>query len=170
MALVIPEELKAKAEVWYGDEKGQERIRFFLREVEMPNALLSLKDIIECGYVKECGFVWVKQKTKSEHKFEKIGRLVTYATEISAYVEKHKIRKLTGVKVKEFLLWINLVEIYAEEPHAERITFKVIGGLSKTFPASAFVLETKEIKEHNEVEKPKEIKEAIAVKDRKIQN
>ncbi|KAK9139146.1 hypothetical protein Scep_008827 [Stephania cephalantha] len=165
MALVIPEELKAKAEVWYGDEKGQERISFFLREVDMPNGLLSVKDIIECGYVKECGFVWVKQKNKSEHKFEKIGRLVSYATEISAYVEKHKIRKLTGVKVKELLLWVNLVEIYADDLRPDRITFKIIGGLSKTFPASAFVIETKEMKEHREVEKPKEIKEAIAVEE-----
>ncbi|KAK9161776.1 hypothetical protein Syun_008117 [Stephania yunnanensis] len=165
MALVIPEELRAKAEVWYGDEEGQERISFFLREVDMPNGLLSVKDIIECGHVKESGFVWVKSKNKSEHKFEKIGRLVSYATEISAYVEKHKIRKLTGVKVKELLLWVNLVEIYAGDPRAERITFKIIGGLSKTFPASAFVIETKEIKEHGEAEKPKEIKEAIAVKE-----
>ncbi|KAK9161775.1 hypothetical protein Syun_008116 [Stephania yunnanensis] len=135
MALVIPEELKAKAEVWYGDEKGQERISFFLREVEMPNGLLPVKDIIECGFVEECGFVWVKQKKKVEHKFEKIGRQVSYGTEISAYVEKHKIRKLTGVKVKELLLWVNLAEIYAADPLAERITFKIPSGLSKTFPA-----------------------------------
>ncbi|KAK9162064.1 hypothetical protein Syun_002966 [Stephania yunnanensis] len=71
---------------------------------------------------------------------------------ISAYVEKHKIMKLTRVKVNELLLWINLVEIYAEEPRPEWITFKIIGGLPMTFPASAFIIETKKIKEHKELE------------------
>ncbi|KAK9161989.1 hypothetical protein Syun_002891 [Stephania yunnanensis] len=76
-----------------------------------------------------------------------------------AYVEKHKIMKLTRVKVNELLLWINLVEIYAEEPRPEWITFKIIGGLPMTFPASAFIIKTKEIKEH------KEVGEAISVKE-----
>lgn len=40
----------------------------------LPNGLLPLKDMEECGYVKETGFVWLKQKKKTEHKFEKIDK------------------------------------------------------------------------------------------------
>ncbi|XP_077219012.1 uncharacterized protein LOC143853163 [Tasmannia lanceolata] len=140
MAL-ITEELKANAEIYYGDELGQEKSKFLLQEVGLPRGLLPLEDIIECGYVKETGFVWLKQKKKKEHTFDKIGRLVSYAPLVTAYVEKCKIKKLTGVKTKEFLIWITLSEIYVNDPPTGKITFKTPAGLSRSFPTSAFELE-----------------------------
>lgn len=139
MAL-ITEELKAKAEVYYGDEICQEKSKFLLSEVGLPSGLLPLKDIIECGYVEETGFVWLKQKKKIEHTFPKIGKLVSYAPEITAYVEKCKIKKLTGVKTKELLLWLTLTELSVEDPPTGKLTCKISSGLFRTFPTEAFEL------------------------------
>uniref|UniRef100_A0A5B7AFQ0 Plant/F25P12-18 protein n=1 Tax=Davidia involucrata TaxID=16924 RepID=A0A5B7AFQ0_DAVIN len=147
---LVTEEIKANAEVYYGDEICQEKTKLLLKEVGLPNGLLPLKDIEECGYVKETGFVWLKQKKKIDQKFEKIGKLVSYATEVTAYAEPNKIKKLTGVKAKELLVWMTLSEIYVDDPPTGKITFKTPSGLSKSFPVSAFEIEeAKDVKEVN---------------------
>ncbi|KAL6994829.1 hypothetical protein U1Q18_004335 [Sarracenia purpurea var. burkii] len=135
---LVTEEIKAKAEVYYGDEICQEKSKLLLKEVGLPNGLLPLKDMVECGYVKETGFVWLKQKKKTEHKFAAVGKLASYATEVTAYVEPNKIKKLTGVKTRELLLWITLSEITVDDPPTGKITFKTPAGLFMTFPVAAF--------------------------------
>ncbi|CAK9174753.1 unnamed protein product [Ilex paraguariensis] len=173
---LVTEEIKASAsEMYYGDEICQEKSKFLLTEMGLPNGLLPLKDIEECGYVKETGFVWLKQKKKSEHRFEKIGKPVQYATEVTAYVEPNRIKKLTGVKTKELLLWITLSEIYVDDPPTGKITFKTPAGLFRSFPVSAFEIEEdvkegkgvegdKEVKGKEEVEGDKKVKGAVGVK------
>ena len=150
---LVTEEIKAKSEVYRGDELCQEKSKFLLKEVGLPNGLLPLKDMEECGYEKESGFVWLKQKKSSTHKFEKIGKLVSYAPEVTAYVEPGKIKKLTGVKTKELLVWITLSDIYVDDPPTGKITFQTPAGLYRTFPVSAFEIEepVKDVKENSEV-------------------
>ncbi|XP_058083582.1 uncharacterized protein LOC131231427 [Magnolia sinica] len=138
---LVSEEAKAKAEIYYGDEIGREKSRFLLQEVGLPRGLLPLHDIIECGYIEETGYVWLKQKKKTEHYFEKIGKNVSYATDITAYVEKLKIKKLTGVKVKELMIWLTLNEITVDDPPTGKLTCKTSTGLFRTFPTSAFEIE-----------------------------
>ena len=139
---VATEEIKAKgAEVYKGDEICQEKSKELLKEIGLPNGLLPLKDIEECGIVRETGYVWLKQRKNTTHKFEKIGKLVSYATEVTAVVEKNKIKKLTGVKTKELLIWVSLSDIYVDDPPTGKITFQTPAGLFRTFPVSAFQVE-----------------------------
>lgn len=139
---LITDEIRAQAsEIYHGDAKCQEKSKFLLTEIGLPNGLLPLQDIEECGYVKDTGFVWLKQKNKCEHKFEKIGRLVQYDTEVTAYVEPNRIKKLTGVKTKELLIWVTLTEIYLDDPPTGKITFKTPAGLFRSFPVEAFQIE-----------------------------
>ncbi|KAI3524360.1 hypothetical protein L1887_03014 [Cichorium endivia] len=139
---LVTDEIKASAsEVYHGDAICQEKSKFLLTEMGLPNGLLPLEDIEECGYVKDTGFVWLKQKKEKKHKFEKIGKLVSYGTEVTATIEKSKIKKLTGVKTKELMMWITLSEITVDESNAEKITFKATSGLYRTFPVSAFQVE-----------------------------
>lgn len=162
---IVTEEIRAKAELYRGDEICQEKSKFLLKEVGLPNGLLPLNDIEECGYVKETGFVWLKQKKSITHKFEKIGKLVSYATEVTAVVESNKIKKLTGVKTKELLIWISLSDIYVDDPPTGKITFQTPAGLSRSFPVSAFQIEepTQNAKDNNS----KDVKDlaAVGVKD-----
>ncbi|XP_004494532.1 uncharacterized protein At5g01610-like [Cicer arietinum] len=138
---LVTEEIKAKSEVYHGDLLCQEKSKEFLKEISLPNGLLPLKDIEEVGYNRETGFVWLKQKKSITHKFEKVGKLVSYATEVTAHVEHGKIKKLNGVKTKEILVWITLSDIYIDNPPTGKITFKTPSGLYKTFPVSAFEVE-----------------------------
>ncbi|GFZ07242.1 hypothetical protein Acr_19g0001790 [Actinidia rufa] len=63
MSLVI-EEIKSKAEVYHGNGICQEKSKELLKEMGLPNGLLPLEDMEECGYVRETGFVWLRQKKK----------------------------------------------------------------------------------------------------------
>uniref|UniRef100_A0A0E0MNM4 Uncharacterized protein n=1 Tax=Oryza punctata TaxID=4537 RepID=A0A0E0MNM4_ORYPU len=139
MTLTIPDDVRAKAEVYVGDEAGQEKTRLLLEETGLPSGLLPLRDIIECGYVEETGFVWLKQKKKVDHFFAKAGRHVSYAAEVSAVAEKGRLKKITGVKAKELLIWVTLHEICVDDPPTGKLTCKAIGGLSRSFPVEAFV-------------------------------
>ncbi|XP_024979972.1 uncharacterized protein LOC112516942 [Cynara cardunculus var. scolymus] len=139
---LVTEEIRASAsEVYHGDAICQEKSKFLLTEMGLPNGLLPLEDIEECGYVKDTGFVWLKQKKEKKHKFEKIGKLTSYGTEVTAIIEKFKIKKLTGVKTKELLMWITLNEISVDDPPTGKITFKATSGLYRSFPVSAFEIE-----------------------------
>ncbi|KAI9071492.1 hypothetical protein K1719_024846 [Acacia pycnantha] len=139
----ITQDIREKAEMYYGDEMCQEKSKELLREMGLPNGLLPLKDMEECGFVRETGFSWLKQKKSINHKFEKIGKPVAYDTLVTAVVEPGKIKKLTGVKAKELLIWVTLNNIYLDDPPTGKITFKTPAGLVRSFPVSAFVIEEK---------------------------
>ncbi|KAK4349378.1 hypothetical protein RND71_032133 [Anisodus tanguticus] len=79
-----------------------------LEHINMPKGLLPLDDLIEVGHNKQTGFVWLKQKKAKEHRFKKIGKLVWYDSEVTGFLEDRKMKKLTGVKSKEVLIWITM--------------------------------------------------------------
>ncbi|KAG7653645.1 hypothetical protein ISN44_As01g008850 [Arabidopsis suecica] len=175
---LVTEEVRAKAEMYTGDEICREKTKCFLKEISMPNGLLPLRDIEEVGYDRESGVVWLKQKKSITHKFTEIDKLVSYGTEVTAIVETGKIKKLTGVKAKELLIWVTINEIYTEEPPT-KITFKTPTTLSRTFPVTAFTVPEEEpakeepAKEEPAKEEPAkeksseatEAKEAVAIKE-----
>lgn len=107
----------------------------------LPDGLLPLDEIQECGYVETTGYFWVKQKSPNTHYFKGIGRNVSYAKEISGYFEDKGLKKLTGVKAKELLIWVSIVEITTSESHAGQIFFKSAAGIGKWYPAEAFALQ-----------------------------
>ncbi|KAI3775421.1 hypothetical protein L1987_49997 [Smallanthus sonchifolius] len=141
MSLVTKAIRESASEIYHGDAICQEKSKFLLTEMGLPNGLLPLEDIVECGYVKDTGFVWLIQKKEKKHKFEKIGKLTSYATEVTAIIEKFKIKKLTGVKTKELLMWVTLGEISVDNPPTGKITFKATSGLYRSFPVSAFQID-----------------------------
>ncbi|XP_045796714.1 uncharacterized protein LOC123890983 [Trifolium pratense] len=139
---LVTEEIKLKSEVYHGHQICELKYKELLKVMALPNNLLPLKDIKEVGYNKETGFVWLKQNKSIIHKFEKIGKLVSYAAEMTAHIEHGKVKKLNGVKTKELLIWITLSDIYVDDPPiGSKITCKTPLGLSKTFPLSAFEVE-----------------------------
>ncbi|CAL5199035.1 unnamed protein product [Lathyrus oleraceus] len=143
---LVTEELKAKADVYYGDKVCREKFSLLLAEKGLPDGLLTIQDIEECGHVKEIGFVWLKLGKKMESKFDNI--VVGYDSVVTAYMEPNKIKNLTGVKARDFLVWFTLNEIYVKPVKGGSfITFKSLVGLSMSFPVSLFQerkLESKE--------------------------
>lgn len=128
---------RENAEIHTG-EICKQKSKELLAKISLPKGLLPLDDIIEVGYNESTGFVWLKQKKKTEHKFRAIGRTVSYDTEVTAFVVDRRMMRLTGVKSKEFLIWVTISEIFIGDPNSGKITFKTPTGLSRSFPVAAF--------------------------------
>ena len=141
MASQTVESNKAGAEIYRGDAECKKKIVELLGELCMPKGLFPMEDIHEIGYNRATGFLWIIQKKQKNHTFKKIKRQVSYATEVTAFVEPRKMKKMTGVKTKELMLWLSVVEMYFETPSSEKLTFKTGTGLSDSFEAAAFELE-----------------------------
>ncbi|XP_042477891.1 uncharacterized protein LOC122059262 [Macadamia integrifolia] len=164
MASQLIDQHREKAEIYHGDTLCKQKSIELLSEMELPKGLLPLSDMEEVGYNRETGFVWLKQKKSTEHIFRKISRKVSYGSEITAFVEPRKFKKLSGVKSKELLIWITLSDIYIDNPSSGKITFMTPAGLSRTFPVSAFDLEEDEgAAKEAEKEKKKKEEEAAMV-------
>ncbi|KAG1342086.1 hypothetical protein COCNU_05G003150 [Cocos nucifera] len=141
MASQTTESFREGAEVHRGDDLCRKKSIQLLEELGLPKGLLPLENVEEFGYNRAAGFIWLVQKKKKEHTFKKIKQTVSYATEVIAFVEQRKMKKIMGVKTKELLLWLSVVEVFIDDPSTEKITFKTGTGLSDSFPVSAFELE-----------------------------
>lgn len=167
----IPQELKAKAQVFYGHKDCTHNFSLFLSQMGLLPTLLNnltlLDTIQECGFVKDRGFVWLKLKSKTQHRLHN-NLLICFDKQVTAYVEPHRIRNLTGVKAsKDFFLCVTLTDILIQgyrKPGQEQripgtkqgdsgntddviITFKTVVGLSVSFPFSVFMPKTEEEEE-----------------------
>ncbi|KAL2551828.1 hypothetical protein Fot_05447 [Forsythia ovata] len=129
----------ARAKIVHGEEECYQHSIEQLEELGFPRGVLPLKDLVECRRVRETGFVWMKQKAPYEHFFVASNTLVSYATEVTAYVEKGRMKKMTGVKSKQLLLWVPIVEMSIEESDAKKIYFKTPMGIGRSFPVTAFM-------------------------------
>ncbi|EER88238.1 hypothetical protein BDA96_10G143700 [Sorghum bicolor] len=133
MASQAIESHRAGAEIVTGDAACRKKSVELLEELGLPKGLLPMEDIQEFGYN-----LLVQRKKKVEHTFKKIKQTVSYAAEVTAIAEKGKLGKITGVKTKELMLWLSVVEVYVPEASPEKVTFKTGTGLSDTFDATAF--------------------------------
>ena len=155
MSAQFIEKHRENAEVYTGAEICKQKSLELLLEINMPNGLLPMNDIEEVGYNRTTGFVWLIQKKAIQHKFEKIGKLVSYDTHVTAFVENQKMKKVHGVKAKELLIWITLNEIYIDDPSSGKITFGTPTGISRSYPICAFEVEQKEKENEKEAEEKK---------------
>ncbi|KAJ3684229.1 hypothetical protein LUZ61_013393 [Rhynchospora tenuis] len=140
------DDVRSGAEIIYGAEECYNHSMELLKALGFPEGVMPLKNLDEAGLVRETGFVWMKQKAPYEHFFKGTNTKVRYDTEVTAYVEDGKMKKMTGVKSKQMLLWVPIVEMSIEE--GEKIYFKSAVGIGRSFPASAFADEanTKSVK------------------------
>ncbi|EPS62045.1 hypothetical protein M569_12749 [Genlisea aurea] len=107
-----------------------------LEELGFPRGLLPLKDLEECGMAAGSGFIWMKQKSEYEHFFRSTNSLVRYDREVSAFVEKGKMTKMKGIKSRQFLLWVPIVEMSVSN---HKVFFKTPLEIGRSFPVSAFL-------------------------------
>ena len=121
-----------------GHEEGLKMAVALLEEFGLPLGLLPLEDVIEVGFVRDTGYMWISQRKKVVHQFKKISKQVSYDVEITAYVKPKGIKKLKGVKAKELMLWPPVHEMTVDDPPTGKIHFKSLAGVTKTFPIDAF--------------------------------
>lgn len=137
----VEDDQRAGAEIVHGSEQCYQHSLDLLQELGFPKGVLPLKDLEECGRVRETGFVWMKQKAPYEHFFEGTNTRVSYAAEVTSYIEKGKMKRMTGVKSKQLLLWVPIVEMSIDDPASKKIYFKTPVGIGKSFPVTSFMTE-----------------------------
>ncbi|KAF7066211.1 hypothetical protein CFC21_072231 [Triticum aestivum] len=137
MASQLVESHRAGAEVHKGNDICKKKTIELLEELDLPKGLFPMDDIEEVGHNCESGFVWMLQKKKNKHMFNKLNQTVSYDTEVTAFVEKGKMKKVTGVKVEDLY---SLVEVYVDESSADKVTIKTDTGLSETHDAPVFAV------------------------------
>ncbi|XBI82154.1 hypothetical protein VPH35_090907 [Triticum aestivum] len=131
MASQLVESHRAGAEVHKGNDICKKKTVELLEELGLPGGLFPMDDIEEVGHNCESGFVWMLQKKKNEHMFNKLNQTV------AAFVEKGKMKKVTGVKIEDLY---SLVEVYVDESSADEVTIKTDTGLSNIHDAVVFAL------------------------------
>ncbi|KAM1347237.1 hypothetical protein ACFX13_037224 [Malus domestica] len=133
------------ADIYHGEALCRQKFHELLDKMCLPRGLLPLDDVVEFGYNSTSGFVWLKQKKRKEHRFRAISKTVSYDTEVMGFLEEHRMRRLSGVKSKELLVWVSISDIYVD-PNSDlnKITFANGSGISRSFPVTAFGLEGEE--------------------------
>uniref|UniRef100_J3KXJ9 DUF538 family protein n=1 Tax=Oryza brachyantha TaxID=4533 RepID=J3KXJ9_ORYBR len=129
------------AEVYRGAALCAEKAVELLGGTQMPRGLLPLAEMEEVGYNRATGFVWLRQKKSITHTFKQISRQVSYAAEVTAFVEDRRMKRMTGVKTKELLIWVSLSDMYIDKDDPSKINFKTPTGLGRTYPVEAFAKE-----------------------------
>ncbi|GMI85992.1 hypothetical protein like AT5G46230 [Hibiscus trionum] len=95
---------------------------------------MRLTDLVELGYNKTAGFIWLKQGKASKLLFNEFGA-TSYGLEIMAFIGDRELKSLTGVKSKEMMIWVTLARVSVDGSESPgKITFSITMGLSKTYP------------------------------------
>ncbi|KAJ0017742.1 hypothetical protein Pint_09972 [Pistacia integerrima] len=134
-------ENKEGAEIYHGADLCKKKCHELLDELNLPKGLLPLNNLTEMGYNRDTGFLWLKQNKRYEHKFHAIGKTVAYETELSAFAENRRMRKISGIKSSAVLMWVKVGEICIEDPSSGKVKLTSAAGISMSFPTSAFQLE-----------------------------
>ncbi|KAJ4977548.1 hypothetical protein NE237_008328 [Protea cynaroides] len=129
---------RAGAEIVYGKEACDRFSAELMKEIGFPSGVLPTGELVECGRVRATGFVWWKCKTAYEHFSVPTNSKTSYAAETTAYVEKGRMKKMTGVKTKQAFVWIPVAEMCID---GNKITFKTSVGVGKSFPLVSFMNE-----------------------------
>ncbi|XVF25474.1 hypothetical protein REPUB_Repub13aG0215400 [Reevesia pubescens] len=133
------------AEIYHGAALCKQKTQELLDNFHLPKTLMPLNNLVEVGYNRTTGFIWLKQQKTYKYCFESLGAS-SYGAEITAFLEDGRMRKLTGVKSKEMMIWITLSDIYVEHKDPTKIAFATPMGLSKSFPLTVFEAEPEEMK------------------------
>ncbi|XP_043714802.1 uncharacterized protein LOC122663164 [Telopea speciosissima] len=129
---------RAGAEIVHGKEACDRFSEELIKELGFPSGVLPTGELEDCGRVRATGSVWWNCKAAYEHFNVATNSKASYAAETTAYVEKGRMKKMTGVKTKQLMVWITIVEIYMD---GNKITFKTPIGVGKSFPLTSFMNE-----------------------------
>ncbi|XP_042484050.1 uncharacterized protein LOC122064421 [Macadamia integrifolia] len=129
---------RAGAEIVRGKEACERFSAELMKELGFPSGVLPTGELVECGRVRATGFVWWKCRAAYEHFNVATNTKNSYAAETTAYVEKGRMKKMTGCKAKQMMLWVPIAEMYID---GNKISFKSSMGVGKSFPIISFMNE-----------------------------
>ncbi|KQJ97469.1 uncharacterized protein LOC100831757 [Brachypodium distachyon] len=128
------------AEIIRGAEACYAHSKELLKSMGFPGGVMPMRGLEECGLVRATGYVWMRQASgkQYEHTFPATGTKVRYDAEVTAYVEQGKMKRMTGVRSKQMLMWVPIVEMSLDGERNDKVYFKSAVGIGRSFPAAAF--------------------------------
>ena len=90
------------AESYHGTALFKQNMQELLDEFRLPKGLMPLNNLVEVGYNRTTGFIWLKQQKTFKYWFKVLGA-ASYGLEIIAFLEDRRMPGLTGVKSKEMI-------------------------------------------------------------------
>ncbi|WOH12035.1 hypothetical protein DCAR_0831532 [Daucus carota subsp. sativus] len=120
------------------EEDIKQKAAELTKNFQLPGGLIPLGEVAEIGHNPATGFFWTIRRNKLEHLNKKIGKKTTFEKEVTAFLEERRMKKVTGVKSKELMLWVSITDIRIDDPASGKIIFTATAGITKTFPISAF--------------------------------
>ncbi|KAL8460927.1 hypothetical protein ACS0TY_032430 [Phlomoides rotata] len=125
------------AEIYHGDATCEEKLQKILEEFSVPRYLIYVAGLEEFGFKRSTGFFWLKQKSKTERKIKSVGT-VTTDVEITGFIEKRHMSKITGVKGKELFIALPVSDMFVGVPSSDKVKVKSTTGLWRVHPLKAF--------------------------------
>ncbi|KAK8560967.1 hypothetical protein V6N13_026402 [Hibiscus sabdariffa] len=135
---------RAGAEIYYGATLCKQKAQELLDKFRLPKMFMPFNNLVEVGFNPTTGFIWLKQQKPTKYRVKDIG-VSSYAIEMTGFLEDRRMRKLTGIKSKEMMIWITLSDISIDQTDPSKIIFTTSMKLSKSFPVVAFEAEPEEI-------------------------
>ncbi|KAK4729417.1 hypothetical protein R3W88_022405 [Solanum pinnatisectum] len=128
----IHKDERAGAEIAYGAEDCYSLIVKLSQDSGFPKGMLPLKYVEEFGYVSKTGFIWMKQKAPYQHYFSSI------KTRRRSLHTLREMKKISGVKSKQLLLWVPTIEMSIIEDQ-KKIYLKTLMGIGMSYPIIVFM-------------------------------
>ncbi|KAK8612862.1 hypothetical protein V6N13_092966 [Hibiscus sabdariffa] len=91
------------AEIYNETNVCWEKVNEILDKFHIPKGLMPLTNLVELGYNKIMGFIWLKQGKTTKFMFKELGA-TSYGPEITAFIGDRKLKSLTGVESKEMMI------------------------------------------------------------------
>ncbi|XP_039057625.1 uncharacterized protein LOC120200996 [Hibiscus syriacus] len=136
---------RAGAEVYHGATLCKQKAQELLEKFRLPKTLMPCNNLVEFGFNRITGFTWLKQQKITMYRLKDIG-ISSFASEMTGFLEDGRMRKFTGIKSKEMVIWVPLSDIAIDRSDPNKIIFTALMGLSKSYPLTAFEIEPEEIK------------------------
>ncbi|KAL1826230.1 hypothetical protein DCAR_0205374 [Daucus carota subsp. sativus] len=140
----------------------KKKISEVLKNAKFPLGVMPVDEAVELGYNPSSGFLWIIRKKKLEHFFKGINRKATLDAEVTGFLEERRMKKITGIKAKELMIWVSLTDFRIDDPASGKIIFTATAGITKTFQISAF-------EEEEEEEEVKKVEEKVAEPGKKME-
>ncbi|KAK1382044.1 Transcription repressor MYB4-like [Heracleum sosnowskyi] len=171
---------RENADVVTGKVAIKRKMSELLKKNKFPLGVMPVDEVVELGYNPSTRFLWAIRKKKLDHFFKGINKKATLDTEVTGFLEERRMKKITGVKAKELMIWVSLTDFRIDDPASGKIIFTATAGITKTFPISAFEEDEEEeekvevkkveekvvepVKKNVEVKKMEEAKKEVVVK------
>ncbi|GMI71628.1 hypothetical protein like AT5G46230 [Hibiscus trionum] len=136
---------RAGAEIYHGATLCKQKARELLDKFRLPETLMPFNDLIELGFNPTTGFMWMKQQKPTKYRVKDTG-VSSYASELTGFLEDRRMRKLTGIKSKDMMIWMTISDVSIDRGDPNKIIFTTSMGLWKSFPVTAFENEPEEVK------------------------